>query len=88
MSSADFHDLVKALQQHPDLVDELRALQGDPDRMLQWAQAKGYHVTRAELVELAGSDRALADDELEQVAGGDDGWGTGTGGTGGTGSGG
>lgn len=82
MSSADFHDFVNALQQHPDLVDEFRAYEGDPDRLLQWAQEKGYHLTREELAELADSDRALADDELEQVAGGDDGWTSGPGGGG------
>ena len=83
MSSADSDRLVRALQQNPDLLDEFRACEGDPDRLLHWTQEKGYDLTREELVELADRDRALDDDELEQVAGGDDGWGTGSGGSGG-----
>jgi predicted ribosomally synthesized peptide with nif11-like leader len=82
MSSAEFDRLVRAMQQHSDLLDEFEACEGDPDRLLQWAQEKGYYLTREEMAELAAGDRALADDELEQVAGGDDGWGTGTGGGG------
>ena len=82
MSSAEFDGLVRALQQRSDLLDEFRACEGDPDRLLRWAQAKGYHPTREELAELADSDRALADDELEEVAGGDDGWTSGPGGGG------
>lgn len=81
MSRPDLDRLIADLQKHPDLLQELREHQGS----VQWARDRGYDVTREELRELMDSDRELSDDELEQAAGGDDGWGTGTGGgTGGT----
>lgn len=81
MSAADVDRLVRAIQKHPDLLAELRSLD-TPGRRLQWAREKGYPLTEEELEGLCESDQALSDDELEQVAGGDDGWG-GTGGGGG-----
>lgn len=76
MSRRDLERLVADVQQNPDLFQRLR----------EWAQERGYEVTEEELSELRESHRELSDDELEQAAGGDDGWGTGTGGgTGGTG---
>jgi predicted ribosomally synthesized peptide with nif11-like leader len=81
MSAAEFDRLVRAVQQNPDFLDEFKNV--NPEQRLQWAQDKGFQVTREELEKLSGSDQALSDDDLEQVAGGDDGWGTGTG-TGGT----
>ena len=87
MSSADFDRLVRAMQHHPDLLADFKSLQGAPGRLARWAAEHGYSLTERELKELAESHRDLSDDELEQVAGGDDGWtpgpGTGTGTTGG-----
>jgi predicted ribosomally synthesized peptide with nif11-like leader len=80
MSRPDLERLIADLRQHPDLFQELKEQKGS----VQWAHDRGYDVTLEELVELMDSDRELSDDELEQAAGGDDGWGTGTGGTGGT----
>ncbi len=79
MSAAEFDRLVRAFQQNPDLLDEFRNV--NPEQRLQWAQEKGFQPTREELERLSDSDEALSDADLEQVAGGDDGWGTGTGGT-------
>ena len=74
MSAAEFDLLVRAFQKNPDLLAEFRTLHGNPDRQLQWAQEKGFQLTREELERLSDSDQALSDDDLEQVAGGDDGW--------------
>lgn len=87
MGAADVDRLVRAFQKHPDLLAELRNLD-TPDRRLQWAREKGYLLTEEELQRLCESDQALSDDELEQVAGGDDGWGSTGGGTTGGGTGG
>ena len=78
MSTADADRLVRAIQKNPDLLAELRSLP-TPDRRLQWAREKGYPLTEQELEGLFESDQALSDDELEQVAGGDDGWSPGPG---------
>lgn len=77
MSKPDIERLTADLRRHPDLLQEL----GEQRDAAQWARDRGYSVTREELKELMDSDRELSDDELEQAAGGDDGWGTGTGGT-------
>jgi predicted ribosomally synthesized peptide with nif11-like leader len=88
MSAAEFDRLVRAFQKNPHFLDEFRNLAGNPEHRLQWAQEKGFQLTREELERLSDSNQVLSDDDLEQVAGGDDGWGTGTGGTGTTGGGG
>ncbi|HET9229199.1 MAG TPA: Nif11-like leader peptide family natural product precursor [Thermoanaerobaculia bacterium] len=81
MSRPDLERLIADLRKHPHLLQELRE-----HGSVAWARDRGYDVTREELMELMDGDRELSDDELEQAAGGDDGWGTGTGGgTGGTG---
>jgi predicted ribosomally synthesized peptide with nif11-like leader len=77
MSRPDLERLTADLRKHPDLFQELQEQKGG---LAQWARERGYDVTREELKELMDSDRELSDDELEQAAGGDDGWGTGTGG--------
>ena len=81
MSRADFERLTADLQARPDLLNDLRSRIDDLGGSVQWARGQGYDVTQDELRELMDSDRELSDDELEQAAGGDDGWGTGTGGT-------
>lgn len=73
MSRSDLERLVADLRRHPDL-------SGASGLSLQWARDRGYDITEEELAELTASHRELSDDELEQAAGGDDGWGTGTGG--------
>lgn len=78
MSAAEFDRLVRAFQQNPDLLDEFKNIEGNPER-LRWVQEKGFQLTSEELERLSKVDDTLSDDELEQVAGGDDGWGTGTG---------
>lgn len=89
MSRPEMDRLLADLQTHPHLLTELRSLAADPDRVAFWAQDKGYDLTPQEVKELAASDQELSDDDLEQVAGGEEDWtpgGTGTGG-GGTGTG-
>jgi len=80
MSRPDLERLIADLRRHPDLFQELKEQKGAFGPSVQWARDRGYDVTREELVELMDSDRELSDEELEQAAGGDDGWGTGTGG--------
>lgn len=81
MSRPDLERLVADLRQNPDLLKQLAA----SGQSVEWVRERGYDVTQEELSQLAESNRELSDDELEQAAGGDDGWGTGTGGgTGGT----
>lgn len=83
MSAADFHRLLQAFQKNSDLMEEFKSLQGNSDHLHQWARERGFDLTREELKELADSDQALSDEELENVAGGDDGWTGGSGGGGG-----
>ncbi len=71
MSRADVDRLVGDLHRDPKLALELRSFWNDLDEALQWTREKGYDVTRPELEALAGTDRELDDDALEQVAGGD-----------------
>lgn len=73
MSRSEVDRLVGDLHRDPALALELRALWRDVDGALEWTCRRGYELTRPELQDLAGSDRELDDDELEQVAGGD-GW--------------
>ncbi|MFL6198842.1 MAG: Nif11-like leader peptide family natural product precursor [Thermoanaerobaculia bacterium] len=76
MSRPDLERLVADLRQNPDLLKQL-ATSG---HSVQWVRERGYDVTQEELKDLMDSARELSDDELEQAAGGEDGWGTGTGG--------
>jgi hypothetical protein len=91
MSRAEMDRLVADLQRKPDLMLEFRRLASDLEELVCWAAANEYRVLREDLRRLAESDRELSDDELEDAAGGDDGWAPGTppppgGGTGGTGT--
>jgi len=79
MSTSGRDRLVQDLQNNSNLFQEFREISQDLNRLLEWSLAKGYAVTRSELMDLVDSDRELSDDELEQAAGGD--WGDGTGGT-------
>ncbi len=90
MSRPEMDRLLADLQTHPYLLTELRSLGTDPDQATLWARDKGYDLTPQELRELADSDQELSDEDLEEVAGGEEDWtpgGTGTGTGGGTGTG-
>jgi predicted ribosomally synthesized peptide with nif11-like leader len=86
MSISELARLEADLKRNPDLRREVADLQGEPVQLAQWARRHGYDLTPAELRQLLGSPGELSDDDLEQVAGGDDPWAT-SGGTGGTGGG-
>ena len=85
MSRAEQSRFLEDVRKDPRLVDEVRGLLRDPEAALQWARDRGYQLTPKDIEELLDSDRELSDDELEEAAGGEDEWGTGTppGGTGG-----
>jgi predicted ribosomally synthesized peptide with nif11-like leader len=89
MSATSLTSFLAEMQSKPALLAELRSLLPTPEAAIRWADEKGYRLTRNDVAHLADSDDALTDDDLDQVAGGEDGWGsTGqTGGTTGTGSG-
>ena len=76
MSKPGVERLVSDLKRNPALMEQMSA--SGPS--VEWAREHGYEVTEEELAQLMESNRELSDDELEQAAGGDDGWGTGTGG--------
>lgn len=66
------------VRQDPRRMEELRALLGTPEAAIRWAGDRGFHLTPEDVYELRDSDCELSDEELDQAAGGDDGWGTGT----------
>jgi len=74
MSRAEMDRLVADLQRKPELMLEFRRLASDLEGLVCWAAAKEYRVFREDLRRLAESDRELSDDELEDAAGGEDGW--------------
>jgi predicted ribosomally synthesized peptide with nif11-like leader len=85
MSSPEQNRFLEDVRKDPRLLDETRTLLRDPGAALRWAEEKGYQLTLEDIHELLDSDRELSDDDLDQAAGGEDEWGTGTppGGTGG-----
>lgn len=88
MSRSDARRLMADLAVHDHLVRELAACERDTSAWRRRAAELGYELTEVEAEELL-ARRELGDDDLEQVAGGwedgGDGSGDGTGGTGGTG---
>lgn len=77
---------LESVRNDPRRMEELRALLETPDVAIRWASGQGFHLTPQDVEELRESDGELSDYDLDKVAGGEDGWGTGTGGTtGGTG---
>ena len=76
MSRADLDRLLADAQQNSGLREELRSLVSDRQRLTQWAETKGYHLTEDDLNELAGADHELTEEDLENVAGGDNAWGS------------
>ncbi len=70
MRSAELIRLLADLRKDPDLLHESQRLLRDPDAALRWAVDRGYRLTLEDLAELCDSDRELADDDLDQAAGG------------------
>lgn len=79
---------LESIRNDPRRMAELRALLGTPDAAIRWASGQGFALTPGDVEELRESDGELSDYDLDQVAGGEDGWGTGTGTGTGTGGGG
>ena len=83
MSATSLTSFLAEMQARPALLAELRTLLSKPDAAIRWAGKYGYDLSADDVAYLAETDGSLCDDELDQVAGGDDGWGS-TGQTGGT----
>ena len=69
---------LEGVRNDPRRLAEFRALLGTPDAAIRWASGQGFHLTPEDVQGLRESDCELSDEELDQAAGGDDGWGTGT----------
>jgi predicted ribosomally synthesized peptide with nif11-like leader len=71
---------IDEIQQDPKALGELERRLEDPEAAIRWAEARGYSLTREDVLALAES-RELSEEELEAAAGGEEDWGTGTGNT-------
>jgi predicted ribosomally synthesized peptide with nif11-like leader len=69
---------LESVRNDPPRMEELQALLGTPDAAVRWASGQGFHLTPEDVHELRESACELSDEDLDQAAGGDDGWGTGT----------
>jgi len=76
MSMSELERLAQDVRETPGLLEDLRSRVHDPAAAIAWALQRGYALTQEDVRILAESDRELADDELEDAAGGD--WGSGT----------
>jgi hypothetical protein len=83
MSVSELERLEADLSRDLDLRREMARLGGEPIPVAEWARSRGYQLTPGQLRKLLGSQGELSDDDLEQVAGGDDPWVTSGGGSGG-----
>ena len=83
MGTPSLTSFLAEMQARPALLAELRSLLATPEAAIRWAGEKGFRLSAEDVAYLAETDDSLSDDELDQVAGGDDGWGS-TGQTGGT----
>lgn len=81
MSQTDYARLVTDLQGGSGAREEVLALAGSAQAVVSWAGAKGYELSVTEAERLLDSLQELSDDELDKVAGGEEAWGSGTGGT-------
>lgn len=77
MSRADLERFIGDVRKRPDLLDEIKRVAHDAGAALRWAGERGYAMTQEEIAEIAGAGQELSDDELDQVAGGEDAWGSG-----------
>lgn len=68
---------LESVRNDPRRLTELRAQIDDPDAAIRWASDQGFHLTPQDVEELRENDAELSDFDLDKVAGGDDGWGTG-----------
>jgi len=78
MSNVELQRFVTHLREHPGLLEELKSLGHDAEAVLRWTKERSFLLTREQIAEFLARERELADDDLEQVAGGDAAW---TGGT-------
>jgi len=74
MSSVELQRFLRHLREHPGLLAELKSLGRDAEAVVRWTKERSFSLTREEIAEFFASEQELADDELEQVAGGDDAW--------------
>lgn len=74
MNQAEVSRFIDYLRAAPSLVAEVKALLDDPDAAIRWAGERGFHFTEEDIRELREDSRDLSDDDLDQVAGGDDAW--------------
>jgi predicted ribosomally synthesized peptide with nif11-like leader len=87
MSHIELTRLLGDLQRDPERMEAVRGLGRDAAAIARWARQRGYAVEAEELDDLIAGDRELSDEDLEQAAGGDDTWTSGSGSTGSTGGG-
>ena len=86
--SDELERFLDSVRKTPHLVEELRSLLETPAEVIRWASDRGFQLTSRDIDELREYAAELSDDDLDQVAGGEDEWAPGTGGTtGGTGGG-
>jgi predicted ribosomally synthesized peptide with nif11-like leader len=77
MSRVDLERFLVDVRKQPDLLDGIKRVAHDAGAALRWAGERGYAMTQEEIAEVAGAGQELSDDDLEQVAGGEDAWGSG-----------
>jgi predicted ribosomally synthesized peptide with nif11-like leader len=70
MSTGDFERFLMDLRQDTGLREELQGLESNPDRLLAWANARGYRLSCDEAASLAQTHDEISEDDLEKVAGG------------------
>lgn len=78
MSRPELERLLEDVQRDPELREDFRNASEDSTRLAQWTVARGYELTDVEIADLVNSERELSDDDLENAAGGEDAWGSGT----------
>lgn len=79
MSRADLERFTADVQNDPVLETELSQVRDDPRALMRWALKRGYGLSLQEAQGLASTYEELSDEELENVAGGWDGTGGGSG---------
>jgi predicted ribosomally synthesized peptide with nif11-like leader len=82
MSIEDLERLMRDLRNDPELMREFQELGGDREAWVRWGRDRGYRFGVDEAEGLVRSRDEMSDDDLEQVAGGWDGGGSGSGSSG------